>query len=386
MIRADRADGVYLKNFYVEYSDFNDIYLLETNGFRFDRIVSRYSREYAILSFTSDHGIYENCETSHNGDSGVYPGSGPNGRHGQPDAHGHGYGIIIRNCDSHDNTIGYSGTAGNGTWCAPQQVPRQLRRHHDRLVRARPPRHAAGQLEVEREPRSTPTTTTSSHDERDAYCAEHAVGSSATRDLVCPTFQVPVGTGLLIAGGNDNIVEDNYFFDNWRNGTMLLWVPATLRGEQDPAQDLRHLRQQPLRGQLHGRAPGGARPGQVDFTPCQGTRDPNGTDFWWDEEEGQDCDPRTSRAASTRDTCIGNCWVQTKLGRPSGAAEQRPGAAAAAGLPGHRPVPARQLGQAGAPGPVRDLEPDDEPESARLRLVHAPTGAELALTDRATAR
>ena len=36
VIRADRADGVYLKNFTVEYSDFNNIYVLETNGFRID--------------------------------------------------------------------------------------------------------------------------------------------------------------------------------------------------------------------------------------------------------------------------------------------------------------------------------------------------------------
>ena len=41
VIRADRADGIYLKNFTVEYSDFNNIYVLETNGFRIDTIVSQ---------------------------------------------------------------------------------------------------------------------------------------------------------------------------------------------------------------------------------------------------------------------------------------------------------------------------------------------------------
>src|SRR5918999_1865719 len=34
VIRADRADGIYLKKFTVEFSDFNNIYVLETNGFR----------------------------------------------------------------------------------------------------------------------------------------------------------------------------------------------------------------------------------------------------------------------------------------------------------------------------------------------------------------
>ena len=52
VIRADRADGIYLKNFTVEFSDFNNIYILETNGFRMEDIKSRYSREYGFLSFT----------------------------------------------------------------------------------------------------------------------------------------------------------------------------------------------------------------------------------------------------------------------------------------------------------------------------------------------
>ena len=140
VIRADRADGIYLKNFTVQYSDFNNIYVLETNGFRVDTIVSRYSREYGILSFTSDHGIYENCDASYSGDSGVYPGSGPErapraARRARPRLRHH-----IRNCDSHHNTIGMSGTAGNGTWAHDNRFHDNATGRHDRLVRGRPPR------------------------------------------------------------------------------------------------------------------------------------------------------------------------------------------------------------------------------------------------------
>ena len=71
VFRADRADGFVLRNVLIEFSDFNNVYVLETNGFRIGDVVSRYSREYGILSFVSDHGIYENCETYGNGDSGV---------------------------------------------------------------------------------------------------------------------------------------------------------------------------------------------------------------------------------------------------------------------------------------------------------------------------
>ena len=177
VIRADRADGVFLKNFYVEFSDFNNVYVLETNGFRFDKIVSRYSREYAILSFASDHGIYENCETSHSGDSGVYPGSGPNGRHGQPDAHGHAYGIIVRNCDSHHNTIGTSGTAGNGTWFHNNRL-------HDNSAGVTVDSFNGGHPGMPQDNSKWSENLIYDNnfdiytEERDAYCAEHAVGTA----------------------------------------------------------------------------------------------------------------------------------------------------------------------------------------------------------------
>ena len=62
-----------------------------------------------MLTFASDHGLYEHIDAYGNGDSGIYPGSGPEG-------HCKRYGIEIRNVNSHDNVLGYSGTAGNGTW------------------------------------------------------------------------------------------------------------------------------------------------------------------------------------------------------------------------------------------------------------------------------
>ena len=102
---------------------------------------------------------------------------------------------------------------------------------------------------------------------------------------VCPTFQVPVGTGLLIAGGDDNVVQDNYIYDNWRNGTALFWVPATLRGEQDPTK----LYDTSYNNRYVGNHMG-VRP--------DGSRDPNGKDFWWDGEEGID-----------NETSHGNCWT-----------------------------------------------------------------------------
>ena len=304
VIRADRADGIYLKNFTVEFSDFNNIYFLETNGFRVDTVVSRYSREYAILSFTSDHGIYENCDTSYSGDSGIYPGSGPNARHGQPDAHGHAYGIIVRNCESHHNTIGSSGTAGNGTLF-------QDNRFHHNATGVTTDSFAGGHPGMPQDSSKWVNNQIYSNnnnlfdDERDAYCRD-TPWEERDPQKVCPTFQVPVGTGLLIAGGNANIVEENYIFDNWRNGTMQFWVPAALRGEEDSAKTYDTSANNQYLRNCMGTRP--SNPDNVDFSACQGTADLNGTDFWWDEEEGQDCIEEQPGCVDTH-TELGNCWT-----------------------------------------------------------------------------
>jgi len=74
VIRGDRADGLFLKNLSVEQAEFNGIDVVETNGFRFDRIVAKNNQNYGVLSFTAVHGLYENIDAFGNGDSGVYPG------------------------------------------------------------------------------------------------------------------------------------------------------------------------------------------------------------------------------------------------------------------------------------------------------------------------
>ena len=52
---------------------------------------------------------------------------------------------------------------------------------------------------------------------------------------VCPQFQAPVGTGIALYGANENIIERNHIYDNWRAGVRLFGVPAAVRGERDPA-------------------------------------------------------------------------------------------------------------------------------------------------------
>jgi hypothetical protein len=265
VIRADRADGIYLKNFTVEFSDFNNVYILETNGFRMEDITSRYSREYGFLSFTSDHGLYNRLEAFGSGDSGIYPGSGPEG-------HCLRYGIEIRNSNSHHNTIGYSGTAGNGVWAHDN-------RFHHNATGMTTDSFASGHPGMPQDCAKWERNLIHSNnedyftDQRDAYCRNTPIEARDPK-VVCPTFQVPVGTGIGIFGGNGDIVRDNYIYDNWRDGVKLLFVPAAFRGEPDKGIDTSFDNR--------------FADNKMGVTPA-GVRDPNGNDFWWDEEGSGNC-------------------------------------------------------------------------------------------------
>jgi hypothetical protein len=323
LFRADRADGIIVMNLKFEYSDFNDLYFLETNGFRASHVITAYSREYGILSFTSEHGIYEYCEAYGNGDSGIYPGSGPNARHGQPDAHGHVYGILIHDCDSHDNLMGWSSTAGNGTWGYRNKF------HHngaglvtDALVSGHPgmpPDHmklsenlfySNNKNLFSDGPIPPGTYTDDTQTGRDEYCKQPV--SQRDLQVVCPSFMMPVGSGLVLAGANSDIVQNNYFFDNWRLGTLLIYVPAAVRGENDPSRqnDVSNNNRQ-VDNCMDTRPFGGLDPSQIDFTTCEGTQDSNGVDFYWDEEEGADCPEVDQDPGSCSDAQdgLGNCWA-----------------------------------------------------------------------------
>lgn len=275
VIKADRADGINLRNFTIEYSDFNNIYVLETNGFVLDRITTRYSREYGILSFASDQGLYSHIDAYGAGDSGIYPGAGPEG-------HCKRYGIEIRNSDSHDNNIGYSGTAGNGVWAHDNKFHNNSTgMTTDSFAGNHPgmPQDCAKWENNEIYSNNLDLWDTA-HDD---YCDVNK-RAVAQRDpkYVCPTFQNPAGTGILIAGGNGNIVRNNRIYDNWRDGVKLLWVPRTLRGEDPSGQSVNT--ENNFDTSLDNSFTGNTM--SMDKT---GRRDPNGNDFWWDTEGRGNC-------------------------------------------------------------------------------------------------
>ncbi|HEY1275393.1 MAG TPA: right-handed parallel beta-helix repeat-containing protein [Thermoleophilaceae bacterium] len=284
VIRADRADGIHLRNFTVQFSDFNNIYVLETNGFRLEKIVSRWSREYGFLSFTSDNGLYRKLTAYGSGDSGIYPGSGPEG-------HCKRYGIEVDRVNSYGNTIGWSGTAGNGIYTHDS-------RFHHNATGITTDSFAGGHPGMPQDCSKWEDNRIYSNnydlfnEQNDQYCyIKNRPIAERDPKHVCPAFQVPVGTGMLIGGGNDNIVKNNYFYDNWRQGAMLFWVPSAFRGTDPTGQS---QNSGPAYDSGMDTSLGNRYEGNVMGVRPNGARDPNGVDFWWDEE-GR-----------------GNCWTNNK--------------------------------------------------------------------------
>jgi hypothetical protein len=274
-IRADRADGFVLRNVKVRHAREHDIYVVETDGYRLDRIKTYWGGEYGVLTFVEDHGLMQNCEAMGSGDSGLYPGAGAEAgaqrRPGEPFR----YTQRITHCDSHHNAGGYSGTDGNSTHV-----------DHNNFYD-----NALGF--------TTDVFTASGHPgfPQDSDLIEYnnfydnnynPYGDRGPKEDIEPSIPVPVGTGLWIAGGNDNVVRYNRFYDNWRRGTMLFAVPdSTVCGPAPIGQPVTGCDatkfSTSFRNQFYGNIMGVSPTGQVL---------PNGADFWWDNFA----------------TNTGNCW------------------------------------------------------------------------------
>jgi hypothetical protein len=289
VIRADRADGFQLRNLTVEQGAYNDIDVVETNGFRLDRLVARWASHYGILTFTTDNGLYDHIEAYGSGDSGVYPGSGP-------ERHCVDYGIEVRNVNAYGNTLAASGTAGNGTWTHDNHF-------HDNAAGIANDSFAPGHPGMPQDCSKWTGNVIHSNnvnlfdDANEAYCNSTPF-EKRRKKVVCPVFQVVVGTGFMFYGVNDNIISGNYIYDQHRNGIRQFAVPAAARGEGDPAKayDTSH-------GNRYTGNHLGVRP--------DGTPDRNGLDVYWDEQGLRNCWEGNStapgRAVTSDPTTLPTC-------------------------------------------------------------------------------
>ena len=264
-IRAERADGFYLRNVTLQNAEEHGVYPVETDGYAIDRVKMAFNHDYGHLAFTSDHGLIKDCEALGSGDAGLYPGaSAQTGEQTvEPERR---YNHKITRCDMHHNTLGHSGSMGDGIHIVDNDVyDNAVGISVDSISAAGHPGYPQDSILVERN-------------------RIYSNNLNPYQDSVGfrPTVDVAVGVGLWIAGGNGNILKDNRLYDNWRRGVMLFQVPDELACDIDRPQQTCSPDQFPEQSNSHrnqffdnkmGVAPGGAVM-------------PNGLDLWWGNQTG----------------------------------------------------------------------------------------------------
>ncbi|WP_328920909.1 MULTISPECIES: right-handed parallel beta-helix repeat-containing protein [unclassified Streptomyces] len=273
-IRADGSDGIYFKNFTAQRTTFNSLYVLAQDGFVIDDVLTRWNDEYGFLTFASDHGLYKNCESYGNGDSGIYPGSASDIN----DGYGYDvprYSIEITGCRSHHNMVGYSGTAGDSVYVHDNEFDHNM---GGASMDSAFPGHPGLPQNHARFERNL------IHDNNadyypyvaDGTCAKPPVERGYEGGVVCPQISMPPGTGIITAGGNWNIYENNWIYGQQRAAFFLSAVPAFIRGENALAKQIDTSHHNRYAGNHLG-------------TDKAGRSRPNRTDVWWDGQGDGNC-------------------------------------------------------------------------------------------------
>src|SRR6266516_2937970 len=110
----------------------------------------------------------------------------------------------------------------------------------------------------------------------DGTCALPYQLRGIEKGVVCPAVPVPVGSGILVIGGDYDIFRENWVYDNWRVGFVQLGVPGLVRGDNTwPAQEETSNFNSYIGNHM------GSDP--------RGENLPNGLDFFWDGQGVGSC-------------------------------------------------------------------------------------------------
>lgn len=273
-IRADRANGFYLRNLTAQRTTFNNVYVMETDGFVIDTVLARWSDEYGFLSFANDNGLFTNCEGYGAGDAAIYPGSSSDINRDAGHEVGR-YAIEISGCYAHHNLLAYSGTAGNSVWA-----------HNNVFVN-----NAAGVAMDSAFPDHPGMPQNHARFERniigdnnedyyrfvrDGTCLLPVAERGYEDGVVCPSVGLPAGTGVINPGGNYNLWRENWVYGHSYAGFLTSWAPGFVRGDNgwsaqfDTSHHNRYL------------------DNRLGLTPDGDVR-PNRLDFWWDGQGRGHC-------------------------------------------------------------------------------------------------
>jgi hypothetical protein len=286
VLRVDRADGFVGRNFLVKSSTEHGVYVEETDGYLLDRVRMFWAAEYGNLTFTSDHGLYKNCDAYGAGDAAVYPGAAPETGEGVEDTNFYPdaprINTVVKHCDLRSSALAYSGSQGNAVRITENEVYGNTTGIvSDSISAGGHPGYPPDSIEV---------------DHNNIY--SNNLNSYGEDAPFLNTVGLPIGVGIMWPGVNKSTVHDNYIFDNWRRGTMLLSVPdAASRGTPEDTSTQGSCPVTPqvttscedeYHDNVMGQAPAGFKPSPAVNKFGNPSGIPNGTplngvDFWWDE-------------------------------------------------------------------------------------------------------
>ena len=279
-IRVDRSPGTYLRNLTVQHATSSAVYVLESDGFALDDVTARWNDEYGLRMLAADHGLASECAAYGNGTAGIAVSATPDVSADEMFSTTRNP-VEVRHCDSHDNLIGFAGSAADSVWVHDSLFAgNTVGIETDSIGRlpGQPQNHAIfDHNEIASNNRSYYNYV------RDGTCAKPSGQRAYEQGVVCPTRGLPTGTGVVNLGGDYDTWHDNWVYDNAYAGFVMGWAPAYFRGESLVTKqfDTSH----------HNRVFDnhlGVRP--------NGDAAANGLDVWWD---GQG---------------VGSCWQATSAG------------------------------------------------------------------------
>jgi hypothetical protein len=280
VVRADRSPGLYLRNFTTQHATSTGVYAMETDGFAADRVLSRNNGEDGINVYADDHALMTDCEAYGNSHAGLAAEATPNT---SSVADPNRFAAEIRSCSSHDNLLGYAGIGGDSVHL------------HDNTFTANTTGMATDSASQFVHPGLPQNHATVEHNViaqnnadfygnvRDGTCAKPPAERG---DVVCPTTGVPVGAGVVNAGGNDDVWTGNWVYGNSYAGFVSWWVPGYWRGNNLVGAQFDTSHHNVYVDNTMGRTRDGASA-------------PNGMDFWWDGQGVGSCWQGTAGVSAT---------------------------------------------------------------------------------------
>jgi hypothetical protein len=278
-VRCDRCTGFIARNLWERDANEHGIYVVDSDGYVFDRTIGSFNKEYELFAFASDNGIFTDCEAIGGSDSGLYIG-------GMPVTPGR-FASEARRCKLHHNALGFSGTQGSFVWMHDNDF-------YDNAIGI----SYDSETDHPNFPqRSSLIENNLIHDNNfDIYAATSDVPPGGPG---YDFFRYPVGTGIWIVGGDDNVVRSNFIYANDRMGMILARNPLEQPTPGEPG--VSQVNGNQIYGNIVGVDPSGAPAPNLTAFPPGGDYAAGGSDFWWDETGNNNCwGPQDTRSGPVK--------------------------------------------------------------------------------------